>query len=127
MITRVVGLARRAMIDSPISRAGAAIATAIGLCIGGPLSVGRIEVHEGLIVCRGLPRWAFRRGGSCVGRVYLTRSNVAPAVLRHERVHVEQWRRYGLLLPALYLLAGTDPLRNRFEIEAGLRDGGYVR
>ena len=24
-------------------------------------------------------------------------------------------------------LRGSDPLRNRFEIEAGLEDGGYVR
>ena len=29
-------------------------------------------------------------------------------------------------MPVLYLLAGRDPLRNRFEIEAGLEDGNYV-
>ena len=29
-------------------------------------------------------------------------------------------------MPLLYLLAGRDPLRNRFEIEAGLEDGNYV-
>ena len=34
--------------------------------------------------------------------------------------------RYGFLMPVLYLLAGRDPLRNRFEIEAGLEDGNYV-
>jgi len=27
----------------------------------------------------------------------------------------------------LYLFAGRDPLHNRFEIEAGLEDGNYVR
>jgi hypothetical protein len=47
-------------------------------------------------------------------------------VLRHEAVHKEQWLRYGLLMPFLYLLAGRDPLRNRFEIEAGLEDGHYL-
>ena len=46
---------------------------------------------------------------------------------RHELVHVEQWRHYGLAMPLLYALAGHNPLRNRFEIEAGLEDGGYVR
>jgi hypothetical protein len=29
-------------------------------------------------------------------------------------------------MPVLYLLAGRDPLRNRFEIEAGLEDGNYI-
>jgi len=48
-------------------------------------------------------------------------------VLRHERVHREQWKRYGLALPLLYWLSGRDPQRNRFEIEAGLKDGGYIR
>jgi len=122
----VPGAVRRILVDSPVSRAGAAFATAVGLAVGVPLSVGRIEVHDGLIVCRGLPKWAFRRGGTCVGRVYLTRDVVGPAVFRHERVHVEQWRRYGMLMPFLYLLAGFDPLKNRFEIEAGLEDGGYL-
>lgn len=103
------------------------MATVVGLAIGLPLSTGRVEVHEGLIVCRGMPKWAFRRGGTCVGRVYLTRNVVGERVFRHERVHVRQWQRYGLLFPLLYWTAGTDPFRNRFEIEAGLEDGGYVR
>lgn len=113
-------------IDSPLSRLGCSIATAAALLIGVPLSVGRIRVEDGLIICAGLPRWAFRRGGTCVGRVYLTDRNVGPRVLRHERVHVRQWERYGLLFPALYWLSGVDPTRNRFEIEAGLEDGGYA-
>jgi hypothetical protein len=102
-------------------------ATLVGLVVGLPLSTGRVRVEGDLIVVTGLPRWAFRRGGTTVGRVYLTRDNDSPAVLRHEAVHVEQWRRLGLWMPILYALAGTDPLRNRFEIEAGLEDGGYVR
>jgi hypothetical protein len=32
-----------------------------------------------------------------------------------------------MLFPLLYLSAGTNPLRNRFEIEAGLEKGGYLR
>jgi hypothetical protein len=31
-----------------------------------------------------------------------------------------------MLFPFLYLLAGRDPLGNRFEIEAGLEKGGYL-
>ena len=120
-------LLERLLLDSPVSRAGALVATGLGLAIGLPLSVGRVEVHDGLIVCRGLPRWAFRRGGTCVGRVYLTRDVVGERTFRHERVHVRQWERYGVLFPFLYWWSGVDPLRNRFEIEAGLEDGGYVK
>jgi len=118
---------RNPLLDSPVSRAGCAVATAVGLLVGVPLSVGRLRREGELLVCRGLPRWAFGRGGTCVGRVYLTRDNDGPAVLRHEQVHVRQWQRYGLLLPLLYQLAGRDPSRNRFEVEAGLVDGGYAR
>ena len=115
------------LVDSPISRLGMAFATAVALAYALPLSTGRVERRGDLLVCRGLPRWSFRRGGTCVGRVYLTADNVTEPVLRHEAVHVEQWRRYGMLFPLLYALAGNDPLRNRFEIEAGLADGGYTR
>lgn len=111
----------------PLARAGYFFATAVGFVWGGLLSTGSVERVDGLWVFRGLPRWAFRRGGVCVGGCYLTRDNAAPRVLRHERVHQRQWRRYGFAMPVLYLLAGRDPLRNRFEIEAGLADGGYLR
>lgn len=113
------------LLDSSVSRAGAAFATAVGLAVGVPLSTGRVRVEGDLIVCRGLPRWAFRRGGSCIGRVYLTRDNDGPDVLEHEAVHVAQWRRYGMLMPLLYAIAGQDPRKNRFEVEAGLEKGGY--
>lgn len=113
------------LLDSPISRAGCAVATAIGLAIGVPLSTGRVRVVGDLIVCSGLPRFAFRRGGTCVGRVYLTRDNDGDRVLEHEAVHVRQWQRYGLLMPLLYAIAGQNPMTNRFEVEAGLEKGGY--
>jgi hypothetical protein len=116
---------RNPLVDSAVSRAGWAFATLVGLAVGLALSTGPVRVVDGLVVCTGLPRWVFRRGGTCVGSVYLTRDNDADPVLRHERVHVDQWRRYGMLMPLLYAVAGRDPLRNRFEVEAGLEDGGY--
>nr|WP_245610483.1 Fe-S oxidoreductase [Gulosibacter bifidus] len=120
-------LLRRVLLDSPVSRAGCTFATTVALCYGAPLSIGKIHRVDGMWVLRGLPKWAFSRGGTCVGRVYLTSNNVSGAVLRHELVHVRQWERYGMLFPLLYTLAGRDAHTNRFEIEAGLEDGGYVR
>lgn len=114
-------------LDSRLSLAGYAWGTAVGWLWGSIWSTGRVERRDGLWVFRGLPRWAFRRGGVCVGGCYLTGDGiVTDRVLRHEAVHARQWRRYGFLMPVLYLLAGRDPLRNRFEIEAGLEDGNYV-
>ena len=85
-----------------------------------------MQKRGGLIVFRGMPSRTFGRGGSCVGGCYLTGTNVSNDVLEHEAVHKRQWQRYGMLLPFLYLLAGRDPLRNRFEIEAGLEKGRYL-
>ena len=82
---------------------------------------------HGLWVFRGMPRWAFRRGGVCVGGLlpHRRRHRDRPRARPRSRARA-QWRRYGFLMPLLYLLAGRDPLRNRFEIEAGLEDGNYV-
>lgn len=117
---------RSLLLDSPISRAGYLYATLVGLVWGFVWSTGRVERREGLFVFRGMPRWAFGRGGSCVGACYLTDQNVSDDVLEHEVVHKRQWQRYGMLFPLMYLLAGRNPLRNRFEIEAGLEKGGYL-
>ncbi|GAA5039358.1 Fe-S oxidoreductase [Microbacterium fluvii] len=115
------------LLDSAVSRLGYLYGTAVGFAWGGLWSTGRVERREGLWVFRGLPAWAFRRGGVCVGGCYLTGdARVTDRVLRHEAVHKRQWERYGLLMPVLYALAGRDPLRNRFEIEAGLEDGNYL-
>ena len=114
------------LVGTPVATAGWLFATAGGLAVGATLSTGTLRGVHGLVVCSGLPRWVFRRGGTCVGSVYLTRDNDGDRVLRHERRHVDQWKRYGLLMPLLYALAGRDATRNRFEIEAGLADGGYV-
>jgi hypothetical protein len=118
---------RRILFDSPLSRAGYLYATTVGLIWGAIWSTGRVERRNGLVVFRGLPAWAFGRGGSCVGAVYLTNQNVTAGVLEHEAVHKVQWQRYGMLFPLLYFIAGRDPLKNRYEIEAGLEKGGYLR
>ena len=88
----------------------------------------RHERHGDLHVCWGLPRRAHPRGGVTFGDTYLTGSHPGtrtPRRLRHELVHVEQWRRHGYLFALLYPLAGWRAHRNRFEVEAGLADGGY--
>lgn len=116
------------LLRSPVSAVGYWWGTSVGWLWGSLWSTGPVQRRQGLWVFRGLPSWAFARGGVCVGGCYLTGdADPSETVLRHEAVHKAQWRRYGLLMPLLYLLAGRDPLRNRFEIEAGLEDGGYVR
>jgi hypothetical protein len=115
----------RLLLDSPVSRLGYLYATAVGMVWGFLWSTGRVERRNGLFVFRGMPARTFGRGGSCVGGCYLTAENVTDDVLEHELVHKRQWQRYGMLFPVLYVLAGRDPLGNRFEIEAGLEKGGY--
>nr|WP_211160364.1 Fe-S oxidoreductase [Microbacterium sp. MF43] len=115
------------LLDSRISRLGYWYGTAIGWVWGGLWSTGRVERRGGLWVFRGMPRWTFARGGVCVGGCFLTGDGrVTDRLLRHEAAHKRQWERYGMLMPFLYLFAGRDPLRNRFEIEAGLEDGNYL-
>ncbi|KDA04794.1 Fe-S oxidoreductase [Microbacterium sp. CH12i] len=115
------------LLRSPISRLGYAWGTAVGWVWGTLWSTGPVERRAGLWVFRGMPQWTFKRGGVCVGGCFLTgEARPTEAVLRHEAVHKAQWLRYGFLMPALYLFAGSNALRNRFEIEAGLEDGNYV-
>lgn len=115
------------LLDSPVSRAGYWYGTAVGWVWGTLWSTGRVEKREGLWVFRGMPGWTFARGGVCVGGCFLTGDGrVTDHLLRHEAVHKRQWERYGFLMPLLYLFAGRNPLRNRFEIEAGLEDGNYL-
>ncbi|MFJ6653274.1 Fe-S oxidoreductase [Microbacterium sp. NPDC091313] len=115
------------LLDSPVSLAGYVYGTLVGFVWGGLWSTGRVERREGMWIFRGMPRWTFPRGGTTVGACFLTGdAPVTRALLRHELVHARQWRRFGMLMPLLYAIAGRDPLRNRFEIEAGLADGNYV-
>jgi hypothetical protein len=123
----LLSVPRLLLVDSAVARLGYGYATAVGFVWGVFWSTGRVERRQGLFVFHGMPRFTFGRGGSCVGGCYLTDHNVTDSVLEHEAVHQRQWRRYGMLFPVLYFAAGRDPLRNRFEIEAGLRKGGYLR
>lgn len=117
--------ARRMLLWPAIARPGYWFATACGF-LWGTLLLGRHRRHRGLHVIHRLPRWAFGRGGTTIGAIYLTHDQTAERVLEHELVHREQWRRYGLALPILYLAAGAVARTNRFEVEAGLESGGYV-
>jgi hypothetical protein len=117
----------RAVLLSPVvARPGYWFATLCGLLWGVTLSLGRISPRGGVIVARKCPRWAFGRGGTTIGAVFLTHSALSPGVLAHEAVHRAQWKRYGLAFIPLYIAAGQTGTTNRFEIEAGLKRGGYV-
>src|SRR5690554_1838075 len=116
---------RAVLLHPVVARPGYWFATLAGLLWGGVLGRGRFSRSRGLIIARGCPRWAFGRGGTTVGAVYLTRDRLTPGVLEHEAVHRAQWRRYGLAFIPLYLAAGQDAHGNRFEIEAGLERAGY--
>ncbi|CAN5139257.1 hypothetical protein BH09ACT5_BH09ACT5_04380 [soil metagenome] len=119
--------ARPLALSPVVARPGYWFATACALVWGGVLSRFRLRREGGVIVAPHLPRWAYGRGGTTVGAVYLTTDNISPAILEHESVHRAQWKRYGLAFPALYVEAGQDARANRFEIEAGLAKGGYGR
>ncbi|MGP3535367.1 Fe-S oxidoreductase [Microbacterium sp. RD1] len=116
-----------ALLDSPLSYLGYLYGTTVGFVWGTLWSTGRVERRDGLWIFRGMPRWTFPRGGVTAGGCFLTGdAPITRALLRHEAVHARQWRRFGFLMPVLYGISGRDPLRNRFEIEAGLADGNYV-
>lgn len=123
--TRIPGL-RRFLLWKPVALPGFWFATGVAW-LWGRLLFGRFRRGGGIRYVEGLPTWAFGRGGTTIGAIYLTSTNTSPSVLEHEAVHVAQWRRYGLAFIPLYLAAGSPALTNRFEVEAGLEKGGYVR
>ncbi|KAA6432089.1 hypothetical protein FQ330_09935 [Agrococcus sediminis] len=119
------GPALRALTAPPVARAGHRFATRAARLWGRLLGGEEQQVGE-LTVISGLPTWAFGRGGTTIGATFLTRSALSPEILEHEDVHRRQWERYGLWFIPMYLAAGQDGLRNRFEIEADLVKGGYL-
>lgn len=115
---------RHVLLNPVLARPGYWFATACAF-VWGALLLGRFSRSGGVVVARRLPRWAFGRGGTTIGAVYLTCDSVSRPVLEHEAVHRAQWRRYGLAFIPLYVAAGRDAMRNRFEVEADLQKGGY--
>ena len=122
-VVRIPG-ARRVLLSPVIARPGYWIATGLAYAWGWIL-FGRHTKREGLHVFAELPRWSFGRGGTTIGRVFLTHNRLSTSVLEHEAVHAAQWRYYGLPFAVLYLAAGRVPQTNRFEVDAGLKKGGY--
>jgi hypothetical protein len=122
-----VRFVRAVALSAVIARPGYWFATGCALFWGGLLGLMHVRSEGGVIVASHLPKWAFGRGGTTVGAVYLTSNNISPGVLEHEAVHRAQWKRYGLAFIPLYVAAGRNPFTNRFEIEAGLAKGGYGR
>lgn len=108
-----------------VARPGYWFATAAGVTWGALLGGFKVSRRGGVIVCAGMPSWAFGRGGTTIGAAYLTRDNTRDEVLEHEAVHRAQWKKYGLAFIPLYMAAGQDARHNRFEVEAGLEKGGY--
>ncbi|AZU97801.1 hypothetical protein PGDDIFCJ_00174 [Thermus phage YS40_Isch] len=85
------------------------------------------EKIEVILVEKLIPNWAWAQTW---GRVILVKKFVYPnylnSVLKHEVVHVRQWKKYGLFFPLIYLwasfkalLRGEDQYHgNEFEKEA---------
>ena len=122
---RVPGV-RRLLLWPVIARPGYWFATACAW-LWGRLLLGRFAKGASIHYFSRLPRWAYGRGGTTIGAIFLTTDNIGDAVLEHEAVHKAQWRRYGLAFLPLYIAAGSPAPTNRFEVEAGLEKGGYVR
>ena len=86
------------------------------------------EVQSGLWVCFGVRSVLAQRGGTTYGDTFLTprsAETLDPALLAHESEHVRQWQLFGPDFALMYLIEGTDPCTNDFEVAAGLDAGGY--
>ena len=121
---RMPGL-RSFLLLPAIDRPGYWLAT-LAAFLWGCLLLGHWGRRRGLFSFIALPNWAFGRGGTTVGAIYLTNDLTREGVLEHELVHTGQWKKYGLCFLPLYVAAGANPLGNRFEVEAGLDRGGYI-
>ncbi|CAN5320386.1 hypothetical protein BH11ACT3_BH11ACT3_03600 [soil metagenome] len=109
-----------------VTRPGYWFATGCAFVYGTVLG-GKHAVKNGMHYFTRMPKWAFGRGGTTIGGIYLTIDNDSDDVITHEAEHKQQWKRYGLWFIPLYIAAGAPPLTNRFEIAADLELGGYVR
>lgn len=80
----------------------------------------------GIFVCSGMCG-GYARSGTTIGGAFLTGRVPGRSLVRHEAVHADQWATYGATFALRYLFEEFrhPGARNRFEIAAGLADGGY--
>lgn len=113
----------RNVINSPISRPAEFVARLSGA------SCETDQLRQ-IRVCTNA-RFGYARGGTMRGSVYVTgEPYVDDRLRRHEAKHANQWAIMGTAYPVLYAAAEFEArvLRrrlNRFEEQAGARDGCY--
>jgi len=115
--------------------------TLLGAVVGllGLASGGGMQFHSGVLECHGgfvtwlLARLPVKPSALTLGHTVLGCTAAAlDLTRRHERIHVRQYERWGLLFVPAYLLCslvpwlrGEDGYRqNRFEREAFEKEGG---
>ncbi|WP_307782763.1 RHS repeat-associated core domain-containing protein [Tenggerimyces flavus] len=91
---------------------------------------GRCKYRYGMRTCRMSGRF-YPRGGITIGETYITgwgdSRQISRGRIQHEKNHRKQWRIYGWRFSFRYAFAGRNPCRNRWEREAGYKNGGYTR
>jgi RHS repeat-associated protein len=109
--------------------------TAIGLKIAKDLHSNCSFAKDEFLVCTSADHNP-AGGGTTFGSVYITQDpEVGANVLRHEEVHSRQYQALGTWFFGLYLEAagvswvetGDGACANWFEVNAGLKDGGYTQ
>ncbi|MEV4539345.1 RHS repeat-associated core domain-containing protein [Asanoa sp. NPDC049518] len=92
------------------------------------LGGGSCSMRYGLRTCSGTTPWMYPRAGITIGDTYITgrkRSAISRGRIAHESVHRSQWRKWGFSFIGLYAASGSNPCKNRYERQAGVRRGGY--
>lgn len=116
---------------------GNLLPTSLALTVAKTAGAECRTASNGLIVCRSQALNV--QGGTTYGEVFITSSKISRVLsdedlLAHEQRHSEQWASLGpVLFGASYLLevvksemeTGTYGCGNRYEIEAGLKEGNY--
>jgi hypothetical protein len=108
----------------------------IAAMVWGVAHSGHLGVRHGMLVITGMRGGARLGGGTTIGSVYLTEADhVDRQLLDHERHHVDQWALFGPVgFPLAYgaaelvgrtVLHAPQGAGNIFEMQAGLREGGY--
>ncbi|WP_128379986.1 hypothetical protein [Streptomyces cavernae] len=98
----------------------------VGLAYVGSRYLGyRCRYSYGMRVCSG-GIGLHSRGGATLGTTFFTpKRNPDAALMRHEKRHRSQWKRYGFRFGYMYLRAGTNACRNKWERRANWKDGDY--